>query len=588
LQQEASRKWRMGAKQTMRIAQNLYENGLITYMRTDSTNLATVAIDAARRLIREQYGNEYLPSAPRFYSSKVKNAQEAHEAIRPAGAMELPENLRGRLEDDQFKLYDLIWKRTIACQMENARVRRTTVVLEADGARFQTSGKTIDFPGYLRAYVEGTDDPDAELADKEKVLPPLVVGEQLSCKAMDPKSHTTQPPPRYTEATLTRDLEGRGIGRPSTYASILDTILSRDYVFKKGQALVPTWTAFGVVNLLEKYLPSIVDYEFTARMEDDLDAISRGEAAHIAYLKNFYFGNDNSGLKPQIELQREGIDPRVVSGITIGTPEGGEEIQVRIGKFGPYLKQGERSASVPPDLAPDELDVTKALAILYAAKQGDEPLGYDPESGKPIYMKAGRFGPYVQMGDTGGDEKPKNSSLLKGMKPEDVDLDTALRLLSLPRTLGTFPATGEPVEAANGKFGPYVRSGKEYRSLPADLSPIDVTYDQAMALLSQPKVNRRGAASAPREPMRAFPESPVTGSPIQLFEGRYGPYVTDGETNASLPKDANPADLTFAEALNLLAARAAAGGGKKKKKAAKKKAPAASDAPKTAAKKKAA
>lgn len=588
MQQEANRKLGFTARRTMQAAQSLYENGFITYMRTDSTTLAQQAIEAARKRIAADYGEEYVPAEPRLYRTKVKNAQEAHEAIRPAGAdFTPPAELRSRLGGDEFRLYDLIWKRTAACQMENARVRRLSLVVEGDSAVFQASGKTIDFPGYLKAYSSG-DGGDDE-AGQDATLPPATAGDALGCEQLDPKEHATQPPARFTEASLTRALEERGIGRPSTYASIIETILNREYVFKKGSALAPTWTAFAVLNLLEKHLTGLVDYDFTAQLEDDLDAISRGEREHVDYLRKFYFGDGEPGLKPQLESKVEEVDARDVSRISLGLPpedaEHREEVFVRVGRYGPFLEQGERRASVPDQFAPDELTMAKALELLEQAGQGDEPLGIDPESERPVYLRVGRFGPYVQLGEPDDSDK-RNASLLKGMEPEQINLETALRLLSLPRELGVHPESNEPVVAANGRYGPYVKCESETRSLPAELSPLDVSLEQALELLAAPKKSRRGFGAA-KEPLKVFDEeSPVTKQKVQLLDGRYGPYVTDGETNASLPKEMPTEELTFEKALDLLAQRAAAGGGrkKKKKKAAKKKA--AKKASKKAAKKK--
>lgn len=592
LQQEANRKLRYTARRTMQIAQSLYENGHITYMRTDSTNLANVAVEAARDLVVSQFGDEYLPDEPRTYQTKVRNAQEAHEAIRPAGhPFPLPDDLKSELSDDQYKLYDLIWKRTMASQMKDCRGRRIAVTIEGAGAVFQVRGKTIDFPGYLRAYVEGSDDPNAELADKETVLPDLAEGETVLCRSLEPKSHTTQPPARYTEATLTRTLEELGIGRPSTYAAIIETIINREYVFKRSNALVPTWIAFSVARLMESHLPDLVDYKFTAQMEDDLDAISRGESGHTDYLREFYFGDGRPGLKDQLAKKIDEIDAGDINRLSLGMPPEGsehpEEIFVRVGRYGPFLQQGERRASLREDVAPDEITIASALELLDQAQQADEPLGICPETQKPVYLKVGRFGPYVQRGVPEDEEKPKNASLLKGMKPEDVTFEVALRLLSLPRELGVDPKTNEPVVAANGRYGPYIKSGSETRSLPAEVSPLDVTLEAALALLAQPKQNRRGRA-APREPLKVFEkESPVTEGKVQVLDGRYGPYVTDGETNASLPKDTPVDELSFDQALELLAARAAVGPKKKgRKKAAKKKAPAKKAAKKTTKKKK--
>jgi len=579
LQQEANRKLGFTARRTMTVAQSLYENGYITYMRTDSTSLAQVAVEAARELVRSEYGPQFLPDQPRVYSSKVKNAQEAHEAIRPAGhPFRLPESLRHELNSDQFRLFELIWKRTIASQMADARGHRTTITLEGDGAIFQVSGKTIDFPGFLRAYVEGSDDPQADLADREVILPKVAVEQVVTCRDLETKGHETQPPPRYSEASLTRALEELGIGRPSTYASIIDTIQAREYVFKRGNALVPSWTAFSVVRLLEVHLSNLVDYEFTAQMEDFLDAISRHESLHVDYLHEFFFGNDTPGLKKRVETKIKEVDARDVSRFPLGKPAAGEhsdEVFVRVGKFGPFLEQGERRASVPHDMPPDELTLGKALELLDRGKSDDDPLGHCPDTGKPVYLKNGRFGPYVQLGVADDKEKPKNASLLKGMAPEDVDLHTALRLLSLPRTLGNHPDNGEAVISQTGRFGPYVKCGSETRSLPDDISPLDVTLEQALELLATPKTRGR-QASAPKEPLRVLGDSPVTQQPVRLLDGRYGPYVTDGETNASLPKDAAAAEVSLEFALQLLATRAAekpaAKGAKRKtaKKAAKK------------------
>jgi DNA topoisomerase-1 len=539
-------------------------------MRTDSTALARVAVDAARELIASQYGPEFLPAAAREHTNKVRNAQEAHEAIRPAGhPFDFPDALRGELSDDEYRIYDLIWKRTVASQMADARVRRTTVLVEGGGATFRAGGKVIDFPGYLRAYVEGSDDPEAELAERDRTLPSLAIGEAVDCRRLEPKSHTTQPPARFTEATLTKELEGRGIGRPSTYATIIDTILARDYVFKRGNALVPTWVAFAVCQLLESHLPALVDYDFTARLEDDLDAISRGEAAQVDYLTGFYFGRDNGartpGLKQLLADKHEEIDVRQISRIPIGTPGEGphrETINVRVGRYGPFLEQGDRRASLPDNVAPDEVTVPYALDLLERSSQAEEPLGHCPDTGEPVYLKVGRFGPYVQRGSPDGAEKPKNASLLRGMKPEDVDLATALKLLSLPRTVGQHPESGADIVAYNGRFGPYIKCGEETRSLPAARSPLEVTPEEALELLAQPKT-ARGRFGRAREPLRVFETSPVTNQKVQLFEGRYGLYVADGVTNASLPKGQTAEGLTQQEALELLAARAALGPSKK-------------------------
>ncbi|MEC9148344.1 MAG: DNA topoisomerase, partial [Planctomycetota bacterium] len=593
MQQEANRKLGFTARRTMSAAQSLYENGYITYMRTDSTSLAKVAVDAARELVGEEYGTDYLPEEPRTYRSTVRNAQEAHEAIRPAGnPFRLPDSLKGELAPDQFKLFELIWKRTVASQMQNARGRRVTITVEGEGSVFQVSGKTIDFPGFLRAYVEGADDPNAELADKETLLPAVEEGQAVSLKEVEPKSHTTQPPSRFSEAALTRELEQRGIGRPSTYASIIETIQTRNYVFKKGNALVPTWNAFSMVRLMEEHFPSLVDYEFTANMEGLLDSISRQEAGNIEYLEEFYFGKETPGLKGRLETKIKEVDPRAISTFPLGTPEEGEHLEVvnlRVGQYGPYLEQGERKASLPEDLPPDELTLESALELLKKAETGDEPLGICPDTHKPVFVKSGRFGPYVQLGLADEGEKPKNAGLLKGMSVEDITLEVALKLLSLPRLVGEHPDSKEVIEAFNGRYGPYIKCGSETRSLPDDVSPLDVQLEQSLFLLSQPK--RRGR-SAPKEPIKTFESSPITEQPIRLLEGRYGPYVTDGETNASLPKGTETETVTFEQALQLLAEGAAKGPSRKKKKtkkkATKKKAAKKKSAKKKATKKKAA
>ncbi|MDH3718905.1 MAG: type I DNA topoisomerase [Planctomycetota bacterium] len=572
LQQEGNRKLGFTTRHTMSVAQRLYENGHITYMRTDSTNLAKVAVDAARDLVSSEYGNDYLHSEPRIYQSKVKNAQEAHEAIRPAGhPFELPAVIKKELQQDEFRLFELIWKRTIASQMANARGRRISIIIEGEGCTFQVGGKVIDFPGFLRAYVEGSDDPHAELADKEKILPAVAVDEPLVCDNLEAKSHTTAPPARFSEASLTAALEDKGIGRPSTYAAIIDTILNRGYAFKRSNALVPTWVAFSVVNLLETHLPTLIDYEFTAQLEDDLDSISRGEADHNEYLHRFYFGNGTPGLKKQLEHKLEEIDAKKIGTISIGAPDDGPPIVVRVGRYAPFLEQGEQRATLPDEMPPDELTVEKAVELLAQSAKAEEPLGVCPDTHKPVYLKVGRFGPYVQRGSLDDEDKPKNASLLKGMQPDDIDLQTALKLLSLPRDLGQDPKTDTAVVVYNGRFGPYVKSGDETRSLPTEMSPLDITLPQALELLAQPKKSR-GGFGAKKEPLKVFDESPVTKQKIQLLDGRYGPYVTDGDTNASLPKDSNVEELTFQQALDLLADRATKGPVKKKKKATKKKA----------------
>ncbi|AMV32391.1 DNA topoisomerase 1 [Pirellula sp. SH-Sr6A] len=574
MQQEANRKLGFTAKDTMRLAQSLYENGYITYMRTDSTTLSKEAVNAARELVRSQYGERFLYSSERTYATKVKNAQEAHEAIRPAGhPFQLPDALRRELSYDQFRLFELIWKRTIASQMADARKKRVVVTIAADDAIFQATGTSIEFEGFLRAYVEGSDDPAAELAEREKLLPDMRPEDLLKILDLESLSHTTQPPARFTEASLTQALEERGIGRPSTYASIIDTILRRDYVFKKGNALVPSWTAFAVIRLMEEHFSSLVDYQFTAEMEDYLDQISRNERENLAYLQEFYFGSDQVleklapggiGLKPLLEQKVAEIDPRTAcsyplpSDLSIDNP-----IVVRVGRYGPYIERGDQRASLPDDMAPDELTLDKAEELLAKQQQSEEPLGIHPETQKPIYIKQGRFGPYVQMG-AADDEEKKNASLLRGMTVETLDLATAVKLLSLPRDLGPHPEDGEPVIATQGRFGPFLKHGSDSRSLPAGSNLLEITLDEALAILAQPKAPGRGRGVA-AAPLKQLDESPVTGKKIELRDGRYGLYVTDGETNASLPKDQSGDDLTFEQAVELLAARAAAGGSKKKK-----------------------
>ena len=417
-------------------------------------------------------------------------------------------------------------------------------------------------------------------------MPAVEEGQAVSLKEVEPKSHTTQPPSRFSEAALTRELEQRGIGRPSTYASIIETIQTRNYVFKKGNALVPTWNAFSMVRLMEEHFPSLVDYEFTANMEGLLDSISRQEAGNIEYLEEFYFGKETPGLKGRLETKIKEVDPRAISTFPLGTPEEGEHLEVvnlRVGQYGPYLEQGERKASLPEDLQPDELTLESALELLKNAETGDEPLGICPDTHKPVFVKSGRFGPYVQLGLADEGEKPKNAGLLKGMSVEDITLEVALKLLSLPRLVGEHPDSKEVIEAFNGRYGPYIKCGSETRSLPDDVSPLDVQLEQSLFLLSQPK--RRGR-SAPKEPIKTFESSPITEQPIRLLEGRYGPYVTDGETNASLPKGTETETVTFEQALQLLAERAAKGPSRKKKKT-KKKATKKKSAKKKATKKKA-
>ncbi|MBI3992407.1 MAG: type I DNA topoisomerase, partial [Candidatus Lambdaproteobacteria bacterium] len=551
LQQEANRKLGLTSRNSMRVAQALYERGYITYMRTDSTTLSDQALSAARNHIRSHYGADYLPPAPRVYKSQVKNAQEAHEAIRPAGdAFQVPESLRGELNVDEFRLYEMIWKRTVASQMPNATGQRMTLQVQGGGALFQATGKTIEFPGYLRAYVEGSDDPDGELGDQEKLLPDVAVGDALTCERLEPAEHSTQPPARYSEASLIKELEKNGIGRPSTYASIIDTIIRRAYVVKKGNALVPTFVAFAVVQLLEQFFERLVDQHFTAEMEDALDAISTGEGESLRYLRHFYYG---SGESPGLaELLKAEIDARQACTIPLGTGSDGQAINIRVGRYGPYLERNSDRASLPEDLAPDELTLARAEELLAAGNQ-PQVLGTHPQTGQNVYVKSGRYGPYVQLGETG--ESPRNKGLLPGQSPERLTLDDALGLLSLPRNVGRDPDTGEDIEVDLGRYGPYAKRGKDTRSLPGAEALFSFTLDEAVALFKQEKRARFGQAATLRE----LGKAPQSGADISLKSGRYGPYVTDGQLNASLPRSADPDALTLEAALELLQARAARG-----------------------------
>lgn len=556
LQQEANRKLKLSAKRTMQIAQQLYENGFITYMRTDSTTLSEQALTAARSFISREYGKDYLPDHARRYATQVKNAQEAHEAIRPAGdSFTPPEVVKNQLGVDAFRLYDLIWKRTVASQMQDARGTYVSVFIRADEAAFRASGKTVEFPGFLRAYVEGSDDPEAELADQERLLPKLVKGEKLKVNSLDAQERSTQPPPRYTEGSLIKELEGRGIGRPSTWAAVVELVLSRSYAFKKGNALVPTFIACAVVRLLEKHFANLLNYDFTARLEDDLDAISRGEADSLSYLREFYQGNGHPGLKVLVETAEREVDPRDVCGIPIGSLSEGKMVEVRIGRFGPFISDGERRASVPEGMAPDELSVEVADNLLTSSGKASEAIGLFPDTNEPIFLKTGRFGPYLQLGEGADGVKPKMASLLPNMKPEDLTLEQAIKLLRLPRVVGKNPRNDAEITAANGKFGPYISCAGESRSIPLDqYSPLDISLEDALALLDTPKSGRR---TAKPQVLRELGKHPLTEAPLQLKSGRYGPYVTDGKLNASLPRGADPAALTVDEAVALLEARAA-------------------------------
>jgi DNA topoisomerase-1 len=560
LQQEASRKLRLSSQQTMRVAQRLYENGYITYMRTDSTTLSESALAAARDQARELYGAETVPAEPRQYTRKVKNAQEAHEAIRPAGdKFRTPDAVRRELSADELNVYDLIWKRTVASQMADARgqtvsVRITGAASDGRTAEFAAAGTVITFRGFLLAYEEGRDEPVTD--DEERLLPKLAEGDSLDASRLDPDGHSTSPPSRYTEATLVKALEERGIGRPSTYAAIMGTILDRGYVRKQGQALVPEFLAFAVVNLLEKHFARLVDYEFTARLEDDLDEIASGEEKRDEWLRRFYFGADgDAGLKELVEGRLAEIDAREVN--TVELP--GTDIVVRVGKYGPYLERGEDRQTLPPDIAPDELKPERAEELL-AQGQHDQELGVDPETGRTIIVKAGRYGPYVtEVAD--GDEKPRTASLFSSMSPETVTLEDALRLLTLPRPLGE--SEGEEVVAANGRYGPYVKKGKESRSLDSEDQLFTITLEEALAKLAEPRQRGRRAAAPP---LRELGDDPVSGKPVVLKDGRFGPYVTDGETNASLRAGDTVDTITPERAYTLIQERRERGPAKKRTK----------------------
>ncbi|WP_416970642.1 type I DNA topoisomerase [Streptomyces sp. 4F14] len=611
LQQEASRKLGFGAKATMQVAQKLYENGFITYMRTDSTTLSDTAVNAARAQVTQLYGADYLPSAPRTYAGKVKNAQEAHEAIRPSGDRFRTPAETG-LTGDQFRLYELIWKRTVASQMKDATGNSVTVKIggtAADGrdVEFTASGKTITFHGFLKAYVEGADDPNAELDDRERRLPQVTEGDPLTAEEITVDGHATKPPARYTEASLVKELEEREIGRPSTYASIIGTILDRGYVFKKGTALVPSFLSFAVVNLLEKHFGRLVDYDFTARMEDDLDRIARGEAQSVPWLKRFYFGEgtgdaggaadagngdgDHLGGLKELVTDLGAIDAREVSSFPVGSG-----IVLRVGRYGPYIERGEKDAEghqradIPEDLAPDELSVEMAEELL-AKPSGDFELGTDPVSGHQIIARDGRYGPYVTevlpegTPKTGKNAvKPRTASLFKSMSLDTVTLDDALKLMSLPRVVGA-DAEGVEITAQNGRYGPYLKKGTDSRSLQTEDQLFTITLAEALEIYSQPK--QRGRAAA-KPPLKELGADPVSGKPVVVKDGRFGPYVTDGETNATLRSGDSVEEITPERGYELLAEKRAKGPAKKTaKKAPAKKAPAKkAAATKTAAAKK--
>ena len=570
LQQEANRKLRLGARETMRIAQSLYERGFITYMRTDSVHLSEQAIAAARSCVQELYGSEYLSPEPRKYTNKSKGAQEAHEAIRPAGSTFRTPQQTG-LDGIDFRLYDLIWKRTVASQMADSRQTHVTVQTQVEDAGFRSSGKRIDFPGFLRAYVEGSDDPDAALEDQEVILPALKVGDKPNCKNLEAIGHETQPPARYTEASLVKMLESEGVGRPSTYASIIGTIVDRGYAKLIANALIPTFTAFAVTTLLETHFPDLVDTGFTSRMEQTLDEIATGEAKWLPYLQKFYKGE--TGLATQVKEQESQIDAKVARTVVL------ENISAKvcIGKFGAYLEseseEGVVKASIPHDLTPADLDPEQVEFLLKQKTEGPEKLGLHPETGEPIYVLIGSYGPYVQLGDVSEtNKKPKRASLPKGTDKDSVTLDMAVSLLTLPRLLGTHPETGAKVQANLGMYGPYVvhdqgKVGKDYRSIKPPDDVLTIGLDRALELLSQPKAARgRSKTATPLKELGAHPES---GEPINVYDGRYGPYVKHGDINASLSKDESVENFTLQRALELLATKEAAGGGKSSSKSKK-------------------
>jgi DNA topoisomerase-1 len=591
LQQEGGRQLRWSSSQVMRVAQGLYERGYITYMRTDAVVLSDEALQAVRATITSEYGASFLSPSPRRYTSRVKNAQEAHEAIRPTTPLRSPQQVSSELNGHELALYRLIWQRTLASQMADATGHTVTVRVGAtaeDGrdAEFSASGTTITFPGYRQVYVEARDDGDdpTTVIEREELLPHLAAGDVVDVESLEPRGHATTAPPRYTEASLVKRLEELGIGRPSTWASIIQTIQDRGYVWKKGQALVPTWTAFAVVGLLEQHFDELVDYAFTAKVETDLDAIAAGQQKKNAWLHEFYFGADPAsddalpGLKRLVEENLDSIDAAVINTFPIGHDADGNLVVVKPGRFGPYVKRGDDTAGVPDDLPPDELTIDVALSLL-AAPKADEPIG--EVDGLPVFARNGRYGPYVQLGTPEapppGLDKPKMASLFKSMSLEHLTLADAEALLSLPRTLGTDPADGEPVLARNGPHGPYVQKGKEFRSLDNEERLLTVTLAEALELLAAPKVYKRGARSmAARGPLREFGEDPVSGRAVVARDGRFGVYVTDGETNASIGRGDRIEEMTAERAYELLAVRreqVVAKGGTPKKSTRARKAP---------------
>lgn len=585
LQMEANRKLGMSAKETMRVAQSLYENGYITYMRTDSVNLSEEAITAARRRVVELYGEQFLSEKPRRYATKAKNAQEAHEAIRPAGDQMRPVDMLP-LSGDERRLYDLIWKRTIATQMANARLKLTTATISVEDALFRASGRTVLFAGFFRAYVEGSDDPDAAIEDQNAPLPPLSIDETVDCRELEALGHETKPPARYTEATLVKALEAEGIGRPSTYASIIDTIQQRGYVFKQRKELVPTFTAFAVTQLMEDHFNELVDLGFTANMEQKLDDIAGGEADYLAYLRQFFLGSD--GLENQVRTREANIDPRFASVVELDNLNA----EVRIGQFGPFVAKevdGERrTAGLPPNLPPADLTDELVEQLLSQKLDGPKLLGTDEASELPIYLKNGPYGPYVQLGeDADGKQKPKRASLLKGMDATMIDLNVAQQLLSLPRTLGEHPETGKPVQASVGRFGPYVVHDGKYVNLKAD-NVLEIDLERALSLLaSAPERKSKGEGRASRSSKNVLKElgEHPDGGAVQVLDGRYGPYVNYQKINVTLPKEIKPEEVTLEQALAWIAEKAGSGTKQKRASTAKAKSTKTSTSKKATAKK---
>ncbi len=551
LQQEANRKFGFSARDTMSVAQKLYENGYITYMRTDSMNLSGQAINAARNEVEKQYGEEYLFERVRNFG-KTKGAQEAHEAIRPAGSSFTHPEKSG-LSGRELKLYDLIWKRTIATQMAEAKLEFTNVTITAEKgdtkADFKTSGKKILFPGFFRAYVEGSDDPEAALENQEIFLPEMKEGESIDLHELESISHETKPPARYTEATLVKELEKRGVGRPSTYANIISTIQDRGYAKGDGKTLIPTYTAFAVTGLLEEHFPHLVDSKFTSELEDKLDQIAGGNYDPVQYLDEYYKGE--KGLKAQVDQQEDQIDPQKAKILNLPI-EDLNGMQVHVGRFGPYVKvssNGEDiTTSLPVDLDPGELSAAKIKELLKAEKDGPTSLGNHPEAGEPVYVLTGRYGPYVQLGEVSDDnKKPKRVSLLKGMKPDDVDLDLAIRLLELPRTLGNHPETGKVVKAGVGRYGPFVLHDGTFKSLKKTDNVLEVGLDRAIELLKEKSKGKRGSSA-----IQDLGNHPETDQPVKVMDGRYGPYIKYGRKNISLPKGTEPEKVTMGDAVRLI------------------------------------